>query len=424
MVETGPVKENILTGDDIDLYKIPVPYWNPLDGGRYIGTYHGCVTKDPKTGIQNVGAYRMELLDKKSIVIGFLPFTDIGKHFAQHVKMGKDLPMAMVIGADETVNIVAGMKVNSSISEFDVASSLRGESIELVKCETVDLEVPANAEIVIEGYIRIDKTAIEGPFGEYPGYHGGGLRVKPVFEVTAICHRNDPILRGLVLGKPPTEHHVVMDIVMSGETMARFQTAGPDGVLEVNFPPAANSLSLAIIKMKPRYIGHSKNVGRSLVALGSKSVKYVILVDDDIDIFNLGEVLWAVVTRTQGGRDIEVLPFCPMSRSDPSIPSDRGEYTDKVIIDATKKLDYPFNPVYGGHWAPVCTPPSEVVDLVDAKWEHQFGNADQSGLDEKIGALTAIFEGKFADWEAFREKNYTMTDEQYRTELRRSLPML
>ena len=424
LVAAGPVKENIITGDDIDLYKFPVPYWNPLDGGRYIGTYHGCVTKNPSTGIQNVGAYRMQILDKKSAIVGFLPFTDIGDHFAQCVKNKVNLPMAMVIGADESVNIVAGMKIEPYISEFDVAGALRGEAIELVKCETIDIEVPANAEFVIEGIIRIDKTAPEGPFGEYPGYHGGGIRVKPIFEITAICHRNNPILRGCVLGKPPTEHHVVMDVVVSSATMAKFRQGGPEGVIEVNCPPAANSLSMMFIKMKPRYVGHARAVGRALFALGPKSLKYCIIVDDDIDILNMGQVLWAMVTRTQGSRDFEILPFCPMSRSDPSIPANRGEYSDKVIIDATKKLDYPYNPVYGGHWAPVCVPPDEVIDLVDCKWELQFGDADKPGLDDEVKKLTDIFEGKFEYWEKWREKAYAITEDQMKEELKRSLPML
>jgi len=179
-----------------------------------------------------------------------------------------------------------------------------------------------------------------------------------------------------------------------------------------------------VIAMKPHYIGHSRDVGRTLISSNiGKSMKYVVVVDDDIDPFDLGQVWWAIVTRTQGSRDFEVLRYAPISRSDPSVPKNQAEYTDKVIIDATKKLDYPYDKTWGGHWAPTAMPLKETIKLAEMKW-HKLTKGD-STLDKEIETLTQEFETKiFKKWEGWREEAYTLSEAEQAAEISRSYPIL
>ena len=199
IVSTGPVKENIVTGDDIDLYELPSPWWNRLDGGRYLLTYGGCVTKDHDTGVMNVGIYRGMVASKNEIPILMWRAQHVGQHATSWERAGhSEMPIAVAIGWEPSLGFTGGAPVPKGVCEYDVMGSIRGAPVELVNCETVDLQVPATAEIVIEGYLQLDpaKYAMEGPFAEFTGYLAGDKSPKPTIRVTAITHRHDPILRG------------------------------------------------------------------------------------------------------------------------------------------------------------------------------------------------------------------------------------
>jgi len=423
LVDDGPCQENIRLGEDIDLLQFPVPWWHPMDGGRFIGTWHGVISKDLHTGIRNVGMHRMHVFDRKHSGIGMLAMAHISHHYSQRQQIGKPFEVAVVIGADETVPIVAGTGFPVDIDEIRLAGGLRGEAVELVKCKTVDLEVPANAEIVIEGTVSPSDRHLEGPFGEWAGYHAGGVRLRPVFTATAITHRNQPILRGCLLGKPVTEDQFLYSICNSAEALRMFESHGPEGVLAVNCPPEGVAMASAIIQMRPRYVGHSWNAGRTLMSsrVGSH-LKTVVMVDDDIDPFDLGQVWWAVNTRVQGSRDIEILRFSTEPRSDPSVPRHNAEFGDKIIIDATKKLDYPYNPKYGSHWAPVCYPPQAIMDLVEIRWKSVIdGEAPEP---EKEAEIRQSLDGEFEQyWKDWRADAHTLSEEEYKAELGRSFPI-
>jgi len=424
LINFGPVKENILKGKDVDLFKFPTPWWNHRDGGRYIGCWHGVVTKDPSTGYVNVGTYRVQVQGRNLCTIGFLPGQHIGGHFAQKEMSKEPLEAAVVIGADETVALAAASGVPLGVCEYEVAAGLRGEPISLVKCETVDLEVPANAEIVLEGklYTDIEHRLPEGPYGEYLGYHGGGIRMRPVFEVTCIMHRHDPILRGSLGGKPITEWAISLSVDIAAHGLTLFEERGPAGVKAINNVPEAGGAIITIIQMSPFYVGHSREVARSWLSsqVGTWS-KVVVVVDDDIDPFDLGQVFWALGSRTQGSRDIEVWNFCKTSRSDPSVPRGHGEYTDRVIIDATKKLDYPYVKQYDGHWAPVAVPSKEMMELVELKWRKEFG---QSFSEAELKEKEEMMEAFHKKWEKWRNEHYTLTEEEKKRELTLSYPKL
>ena len=423
MASDGPCQENIHFGEDIDLLEFPVPWWHPRDGGRFIGTWHGVISKDLHTGIRNVGMHRVQVFDRNHTGIGMLAMAHLSHHFSQRQRIGQPLEVAIVIGADETVAMVAGTGFPPDADELALAGALRQEPIPLVKCKTVDLEVPANAEIVIEGIVSPTERHLEGPFGEWAGYHAGGVRLRPLLTVKAITHRNQPILRGCLLGKPVTEDQFLYSIGIMAEALRMFESHGPEGVLAVNCPPEGVALASAIVQLQPRYVGHSLNAGRTLISsrVGSH-LKTIVLVDDDIDPFDLGQVWWAINTRVQGSRDIEVFKFSTEPRSDPSVPRQNAEFGDKIIIDATKKLDYPYNPNYGSHWAPVCVPEAEVMDLVELRWQ---SIVDQKRPEpDKEAEFRQFLDGEFEQyWKQWRAKAHVLSEEEMKAELGRSFPM-
>jgi 4-hydroxy-3-polyprenylbenzoate decarboxylase len=204
---TGPVKENIIKGDEVDLYQFPVPKYNSLDGGRYINTRGHVVTMDPDTGEMNVGIYRgMIGDDNRSIPVLMQRSQHWGLHFTKYEKRGEPMPVAVALGCDPILMICASTAVrHPGCSEYDVAGGLYGEPLELVKCETSDLWVPASAEIIIEGKIDPDPATyqMEGPFGEFTGFYGGAQQPKPTIKVECITYRNDPIFHGGPVGISP-----------------------------------------------------------------------------------------------------------------------------------------------------------------------------------------------------------------------------
>jgi len=299
MVSSGPCQENIHLGEDIDLLEFPVPWWHPRDGGRFIGTWHGVISKDLHSGIRNVGMHRVHVFDRNHTGIGMLAMAHVSHHFSQRQRIGQPLEVAIVIGADETVPIVAGTGFPPDVDELALAGALRQEPLQLVKCKTVNLEVPANAEIVIEGLVSPTERHLEGPFGEWAGYHAGGVRLRPLLTVTAITHRNQPILRGCLLGKPVTEDQFLYSIGINAEALRMFESHGPEGVLAVNCPPEGVALASAIVQLQPRYVGHSWNAGRTLISsrVGSH-LKTVVLVQSRGRMLNLGIKLLSMQRRS------------------------------------------------------------------------------------------------------------------------------
>ena len=204
LVTTGPVFENVETAG-VDLTRLPIPHWSPLDGGRYLGTWHINITRDPENGSRNVGVYRMELLNSRQASVSTSPNSHLGLHVAKAEKMGRPLPMAVAIGVSETTMMAAAAGV-SGVDEFELAGALQGEPLRLVKCKTIELEVPADSEVVIEGFIRTTERVQDGPYLDY----AGATNTNPnafLFEATGLTYRNDPIFRGTSIGQPGAEDH-------------------------------------------------------------------------------------------------------------------------------------------------------------------------------------------------------------------------
>ncbi len=204
MVDSGPVMENIIEGQAVNLFDFPVPQWSRHDAGRYIGTWHANVTRDPETGRRNLGVYRMQLLGPRQTTVNTSLASHLGRHFAQAERMGRPLEMAVVIGAPEPVVMAAGSGYPGGCDEYDLAGGLCGSAVPLVKCRTVDLEAPAEAEIVLEGLIRPGVRVHDGPYFDYAGVpteNPGAF----LFDVTCVTFRNRPIFRGAAVGHPGAE---------------------------------------------------------------------------------------------------------------------------------------------------------------------------------------------------------------------------
>jgi phenyl-phosphate phosphatase/carboxylase subunit alpha len=205
LVESGPVLENVVEASNIDLFKLPVPQWSSCDAGRYIGTWHANVTCDPETGARNLGVYRMQVLSSNQTTVSTSSNSHLGRQFAKAEKQGRALEMAVVIGASEPVVMAAAAAYPFGSDEYELAGALGGESIRLIRCQTIDAEVPADSEIVIEGFIKPGVRVQDGPYFDYAGKPTTNPRAF-VFEATRLIHRNNPILRGAAVG-----HHAAED---------------------------------------------------------------------------------------------------------------------------------------------------------------------------------------------------------------------
>ena len=206
LVEAAPVLDNIIQARDVNLLRLPVPHWHNCDGGRYLGTWHINVTKDPETGSRNVGVYRMQLLGRKHATVNASPGSHLSQHFARAEKEGRPLPMAVAIGVSETVVMAAAAAYPDGMDEYDLAGGLQQEPVQLISCHTVDLEVPAHSEIVIEGLIQPGVRVQDGPYFDYTGKPNTNPDAF-LFEATRLMFRSDPIFRGTSIGVPGAEDH-------------------------------------------------------------------------------------------------------------------------------------------------------------------------------------------------------------------------
>jgi UbiD family decarboxylase len=369
--ETGLCKENIVSRDDIDLLRFPVPLWQEGDGGRYLGTWHGVVTKDPEAGWTNVGMYRVMVHDRKTLGILIARDQHIGLHYEKYRRMNRAMPVAIVIGTDPLLPLAFLTPLPSQSDEYDFSGGLRGEAVELVRCETSDLEVPASAEIVIEGEIPPEERRMEGPFGEWTGHYGGKPGPRPVIHVHCITHRDHPIMRGTLEGKPVNEDHVCTSVALSALAYNFLtETLGISGIRGVHFPAPAGGWGTAVVSVNQRYPAHSRTIAHAL--LGSKTgafLKNVILVDEDIDPFNLDEVWWSLFSRLQASRGVTILQRGKTAFMDPSQTPELQGFADTLIIEAVRPYEWrPRQEWREERFPPVASPSKEAMQAVERRW--------------------------------------------------------
>ncbi len=392
IVKTGPVKENIVKGDDVDLNDFPTPQWNRADGGRYILTYGGVVTKDPNTNVMNVGVYRGMVAGKNMIPMLTWRAQHIGHHATAWQQLGHtEMPIAVAIGWEPSLDFVGGAPVPKNLCEYDVIGAIRGAPVELVKCETVDLYVPASAEIVIEGFMSFDPATFlpEGPYAEFTGYIAGDRSPKSAIRVTCITHRKNPILRGTIEGTMPgsySENSVTSSVMRAATAWNVLDRAGVPGITDVWCPPVQAGVN-TLVQVKQSYRGVAKQVANALWGSSAAHVRYkhVTVVDDDIDIHDYAAVDWAIAFRVNAGEDdIVIMPSTFGAGLDPSVRKrDRnvaqfgtGKW-HRVLIDATINLDYDPDPDLGGaRFPPTVRPEQKDIDAVMKRW-------GELGLDKR-----------------------------------------
>jgi 4-hydroxy-3-polyprenylbenzoate decarboxylase len=345
-VEHGPIFENILTGDDIDITKFPTPQWHAHDGGRYIGTGSYNITMDPDEKWLNAGTYRVMIHDRKTVGFYISPGKHGRIHRDKYLARGEPMPTAIVIGGDPLTFLMACSEVPYGVCEFDMVGALRGRAQKMVRGKITGIPIPANAELVIEGYVHPTQRRKEGPFGEWTGYYASDVREEPVLEIKAIYHRNDPIILGCPPLCPPDEMARYRAVTRSALLKQEIEKAGVPDISAAWAHECGGARMLLGIAIKQRYPGHVKQAGHiaSQCHVGAYAGKYVVVVDDDVDVSNLEELMWAVVTRSDPATSIDIITGAWSTPLDPRlVPEDRekGNYTNsRAVIDACRPFHW------------------------------------------------------------------------------------
>ena len=302
LVSDGPCKENIRLGGDVNLFEFPVPFMHQGDGGRYIGTWHITVCKDLDSDWVNWGMYRHMVHNKNTLGLLAGPPTHARRILKNWEDRGRPMEIAIAIGVEPISTFLAAAPVPYGVSEVDVVGGIRSEPIELTKCETVNLEVPATSEIVIEGEVPLDETMEEGPFGEYTGYVGGHKERRLVIHVKAITFRNNPILTTMNEGMPVTSTHATQSVTRSAECYEMLKALGiaVTGVYEF-----AEACTLLVVVAIRAGLARADEVAFAIWSSRLRAnTPYVIIVEDDVDPFDLKQVIHAVVSKCHPYRGI------------------------------------------------------------------------------------------------------------------------
>ena len=355
-VSKAPCQEVVLTGDDVDLDRLPIQRCWPLDPAPFI-TLPAVITKDRATGVRNVGMYRMQKIDRRSTFMHWQIHKD-GRADLLAAPDGK-IPVAVALGLDPVTAYSASAPLPKHIGELMVAGFLKGSAVELVKCKTVDLEVPANAEIVLEGWVDRDDVGVEGPFGDHTGFYTPPEEF-PVFRISAMTMRRDAIYPSIVVGKPPAE-----DEWLAKATERIFLPAIRMSVPELvdyDLPTAGTFHNCVIVSIRKRFPGHAKKVMHAMWGLGLMSLtKSVVVVDEHVDVHDYEQVFFHVCANVDPKRDV-LLSEGPLDQLDHAAAMHC--YGGKLGIDATHKLESE-----GARpWPERIVMSEEIRALVDRRW--------------------------------------------------------
>lgn len=358
-VKKAPCQE-VVEEKDFSLFDYPVLKCWPGDAGRFI-TLPLVITKDPESGKQNVGMYRMQVFDEKTTGMHWHTHHDGAVNFRKYAKSGKTAEVAVALGGDPVTIFSATAPLPYGIEELFFAGYLRGKAVEVVKAKTVDLLVPARAEIVLEGYVEAGEERVEGPFGDHTGYYSAA-GMYPVFHVTCITRRKDPVYPATIVGKPPME-----DCYMGKATERMFlpfiRMQFPE-VVDMNLPLEGVFHNCALISIKKSFPMHARKIVNAVWGLGQMMfTKFVFIFDEDVNVQNTSEAAWKAFNNVDPARDIMVSEG-PLDVLDHSSP--RPIFGAKMGIDATKKWP---EEGYQREWPDEIHMSGEMKKLVDERWE-------------------------------------------------------
>ncbi|MBI2305078.1 MAG: UbiD family decarboxylase [Chloroflexi bacterium] len=348
-VDTGPVKENVHIGDDINVLEFPVPRHHELDTARYIGTACVVITQDPDEGWFNLGTYRSQVYDGKTVGCQITEGKHGRIHRDKYFERGQPMKVAIVCGQDPLLYLLGSSPMPEGISEYEYAGAIKGEPIEVVAGEYTGFPVPATAEIVIEGDILPEATLPEGPFGEWTGYYCSAATPRPYVQVKCVMHRNDPILTCAPQHKPVDETVLLKGVAGAAGVWQALRAAGIPEIRGVWCHEGGLGVRFMVVSIHQRYPGYARQVLHvaSSCQAGAYNGKWVVVVDDDIDPADMSLVLWAMSTRFDPVTDIDIIQKAWSSGRDPMVLP--GNYNNRILIDACipydRKLRGTFPPV-------------------------------------------------------------------------------
>ncbi len=344
LVKKAPWQELVLTGEDVDLGRLPIQTCWPEDASPLI-TWGLVVTRGPNKDRQNLGIYRQQVIGKNKLIMRWLKHRGGAQDHREARKSGaSSFPCAVVIGADPATILAAVAPIPDTLSEYQFAGLLRGEKTVLVDCQSVSLQVPASAEIVLEGHVSLDEYADEGPFGDHTGYYNEVERF-PVFTVERMSMRRDAIYHSTYTGKPPDEP-AMLGLAFNEVFVPILRKQFPE-ISDFYLPMEGCSYRVAVVSMKKAYAGHAKRVMFGIWSYLRQFMytKFIIVVDDDIDCRSWAEVVWAISTRCDPARDFTMVENTPIDYLDFASPV--AGLGSKVGIDATHKWKGETSRVWG-----------------------------------------------------------------------------
>ncbi len=338
LIKAPVCQQNVIEAEEIDLQNLPIQTCWPGDAGRLI-TYGLVITKGPLKNRQNIGIYRMQVIGKNKVIMRWLQHRGGALDFAEfkETNPGKRFPVAVAIGADPATHLAAVTPIPDTISEYQFAGLIRGAKTELANSLLhPELQVPATAEMILEGYIEPDETALEGPFGDHTGYYNAQDHY-PVFTIERITHRNNPIYLSAYMGRPPYDEPSAMAAALNEMFVPLLQEQFPE-IVDFYLPPEGCSYRMALVSIKKRYPGHAKRVMFGIWSFLRQFTytKFIVVTDDDINVRQWPDVIWAITTRSDPARDTVMIENTPIDYLDFASPE--ASLGSKMGIDATNKL--------------------------------------------------------------------------------------
>ncbi len=372
IVDEAPVLENVVEGDKVDLNIFPVPLWHEMDGGPYIGTACSVITRDPDTGQINCGTYRNQRLDGQSVGLMITHGHHGRRHRDKYFSRGEPCPVVMVFGQAPLFFAISAASIPEEICELNYIGSIIGEPVEVIAGKATGLPIPAHAEIAIEGFVYPEQTKKEGRFGEWQGYYAGKVTEQPFLKPSTLYYRNNPILLGAAPAKGLWSDSALMrSVLISALIFNEVVASGVPGVKGLWCPPAGGGRYLQIISIKQMYGGHAAHAGHAAAVSrsGAFSGRYTVVVDDDVNPYDLEDVIWAVATRSLA-KEIDIINKSWGSHSDPLFhrsASDSGDSTlSRGIIYAVKPYEWL------AEFAPVNIASEEMRSEAFHKWKDLF----------------------------------------------------
>jgi UbiD family decarboxylase len=366
-VDRGLCKENIIKGSDVDLNKLPIPVWSPgKDAGPYLTPLW--ITQDPTGQVRNVGMYRAQLKgrDKLGIQWGRPDYQHAAMHLRAWEKLGKAMPAALVMGCAPSIYLAGVAKVPYGVDEIAVAGNISGAPIEMIRCETSALEVPASSEIVIEGEFIFGVTEPEGPFGEFTGYMTSSPRGEPVFRATCISYRDGAILQGMLSQMPPSESSVCRQVMGEGGVWHHLtQELKMPGIVDVHLPESGGAAAMLWISAKKPHASFPLQLAMAVWSkFGFYHYKWIVVTDEDVNIRDAFAREWILAFRVRPEKDVHVMPEVAAMTLDPSATMDanlpsRERTSGKLFIDATKKYK---------NFPEIALPTANYLDKAAASW--------------------------------------------------------